>query len=156
MKRCTKCSIKKTISEFHKDVSKEDKLHPVCAECHSKRNKMKRLTDPEFVRKCRERSNKYRKEHPEEFKRGVRNSTLKAKYGIGIKQYEEILLKQKYGCAVCGRKDSGVGFKNLHVDHSHLTGKIRGLLCQPCNVSLGKMNNNPTLLRKLADYLEEN
>lgn len=43
----------------------------------------------------------------------------------------------------------------MHVDHDHNTGHIRGILCQACNVTLGKMNDSPELLRAAAAYLEK-
>jgi hypothetical protein len=42
----------------------------------------------------------------------------------------------------------------LHIDHNHLTGKTRALLCDKCNVGLGSFRDNPDLLRKAAAYLE--
>jgi hypothetical protein len=44
-------------------------------------------------------------------------------------------LKDSQGnlCAICGKAD------NLHIDHDHNTGKIRGLLCAKCNIALGCM-----------------
>lgn len=59
-----------------------------------------------------------------------------------------MLQEQENACAVCG--DLG----QLVVDHCHTTGKIRGLLCHPCNLSLGKMKDSPELIRKLAEYCE--
>ena len=61
----------------------------------------------------------------------LRNYELKAKYGITTAQWETMFYLQQGGCAICGRKDSGK--RNLSVDHDHVTGKVRGLLCQTCN-----------------------
>jgi hypothetical protein len=41
----------------------------------------------------------------------------------------------------------------LHVDHCHDTGKVRGLLCQVCNLSLGKFQHDPDLLRPRGGVL---
>lgn len=51
-------------------------------------------------------------------------------------------------CDVCGR-----GGK-ICLDHCHLAGRFRGWLCHHCNLALGHVKDSPTLLRKLADYLE--
>lgn len=39
-------------------------------------------------------------------------------------------------------------------DHDHATGLFRAYICSPCNLSLGHAKDNPTTLRRLADYLE--
>lgn len=43
----------------------------------------------------------------------------------------------------------------LHVDHDHVSGKMRGLLCQKCNHGIGLMGEDPDRLRRAARYLEE-
>jgi hypothetical protein len=43
--------------------------------------------------------------------------------------------------------------KNFCVDHDHKTGKIRGLLCGPCNRGLGYLHDSPELLERLAAYV---
>lgn len=100
-----------------------------------------------------QKSAEYRKLYPEKVRVGIRNSTLKAKYGITVGEYNSMFESQGKACAVCGGTESR-GYGSMHVDHCHTTGKIRGILCQPCNTSLGKMNDDPVLLRKLADYIE--
>lgn len=52
-------------------------------------------------------------------------------------------------CAICGSTE-----KRFHVDHSHQTGVVRGLLCGPCNHTLGLMQDEPARLRAAAAYLE--
>lgn len=42
----------------------------------------------------------------------------------------------------------------IQIDHCHETGRVRGLLCKPCNLALGFVNDSPALLRGLANYLE--
>lgn len=58
--------------------------------------------------------------------------SLAEKYGITPQQYEELLRHQEYGCAVCGKTEAD-NRQRLAVDHNHVTGKIRGLLCRRCN-----------------------
>lgn len=89
------------------------------------------------------------------------NFTLKKNFGITFEQYNEILIKQNYVCAICKEKEKTKHhvtneFKSLAVDHCHKTGKIRGLLCQRCNRVLGKLNDNVSLLDKMKDYLNDN
>lgn len=76
---------------------------------------------------------------------------LKHKFGITTEDYQAMLVTQDGVCKTCLQPDP-TG-RLLAVDHCHSTGKIRGLLCHNCNVSLGKINDSiPTLLRML-DYL---
>ena len=81
-----------------------------------------------------------------------RDYHLKRKFGIGLNEYNLLLESQDYGCVICGTKKPG-GRGNFHVDHCHKTGRVRGLLCHHCNVSLGGFRDDPTLLYNAIDYL---
>lgn len=82
-----------------------------------------------------------------------RDQLLRSKYGISADEFDETLAAQGGGCRICGR-DSNPDSKSLAVDHCHTTGRVRGILCGPCNKALGLMSDNPELLRLAADYLE--
>ena len=77
-----------------------------------------------------------------------RVAKLKSQYGLTPDELENMKKAQNYGCLLCGKK------KTLNVDHSHSTGKVRGLLCISCNTSIGKFEHDPALLRRAADYIE--
>ncbi len=74
-------------------------------------------------------------------------------YGLTWDEYEQLLACQEYRCAIC----RGTPRRNaLSIDHDHKTGEVRGLLCSRCNHRLlGSANDDPTRLRRAADYLEE-
>jgi len=72
------------------------------------------------------------------------------KYGISGNEYREILKRQGGKCPIC--RNSIV--KNLSVDHDHATGKIRGLICNPCNLAIANAGDSPDRLRAMAKYLE--
>jgi hypothetical protein len=101
-----------------------------------------------------QRDRKRRRYHESaDARRMQRCKALRRLYGVTMEQYEEIVRRQGGVCAICGGVDSG---KALSVDHCHATGRIRGACCDLCNRALGQMHDNPTLLRRAADYLEQN
>ncbi|MCI0440747.1 MAG: endonuclease VII domain-containing protein [Chloroflexi bacterium] len=78
-------------------------------------------------------------------------------YGITLEEYDAMVKKQKSVCAICKRApDPHKRQKALFVDHDHATGRVRGLLCNKCNTSLGGFSDSPFVLRAALDYLEEN
>ncbi len=80
-----------------------------------------------------------------------RRSYLKRKYGMTIGDYDRMLEAQGGGCAICGRRPRAD--ISLHVDHDHETARIRGILCFPCNNTLGDFKDDPTRLYAAANYL---
>jgi hypothetical protein len=100
----------------------------------------------------------YKKYHQsEKGQASYRARILRNRFGLSSEAYEAILSGQDYKCAICGNKESAVMYgKTIHlsVDHCHKTGKIRGLLCLKCNTAIGKLDDDPKLLRKAARYLE--
>lgn len=61
---------------------------------------------------------------------------------------DQVLELKKRCCQACGKAE------DLNIDHCHNTGVIRGVLCTPCNHILGRVNDNPEILRALIQYLE--
>lgn len=80
----------------------------------------------------------------------AKSADLKKNYGIGIDEYNVLLMKQAGVCAVCGTAPGKVA---LAVDHCHETGIVRGLLCSPCNTALGLLRECPTRIMLLRDYI---
>jgi hypothetical protein len=74
---------------------------------------------------------------------------IRGRYGLTAIEYCAMLLRQHGLCAVCEK------FRPLHVDHCHITGKVRGLVCVPCNTGMGHFQHDPVLLRAAADHIEE-
>ncbi len=90
----------------------------------------------------------------EKCKRKGNSNRLKHLYGITIDEYEELAAMQGNVCWMCKKKEmSKDGY--LHVDHCHKTGKIRGLLCGPCNRGIGALGDSIELLRRGIEYLQE-
>lgn len=70
------------------------------------------------------------------------------RYGLSEERYDELTTRQGRQCVGCGDTES------LVVDHDHVTGVVRGLLCDGCNRTLGWFKDDPVLLMKAAEYLE--
>lgn len=80
----------------------------------------------------------------------IRSAYLKRRHGLTDQQYEAWFEEQDGVCAIC-RQPSDC---RLAVDHDHVTGLIRGLLCFACNASIGQFGDSPERLRQAAEYLE--
>ena len=78
---------------------------------------------------------------------------LRRCYGISLADYQAILAQQGGVCAIC-KGPQQAHRTRLSVDHDHVTGQIRGLLCDNCNTGIGKLQNNTTVLQKAIEYLE--
>ena len=79
-----------------------------------------------------------------------------------LEQYEHLEKAQGGVCALCKKPPPELGSRGkngrnrgrLYVDHNHITGKVRGLLCPACNTQLGPLFNNVQLLAAVIKYLE--
>ena len=76
------------------------------------------------------------------------------RYGIDLNEFNRMFQIQGGCCAICSIHASQTK-RGFQVDHDHLTGKIRELLCWRCNNSLGIFKDNPDLLQKAMDYLSK-
>ena len=102
--------------------------------------------------KNKERLKEYGKRNYQKNKDRMRNYTLKRNYGITSDKYAELFNSQNGVCAICGRTNKDG--RRLAIDHDHITKKVRGLLCNKCNVSLAGFGDDKHLLIKILSYLE--
>jgi len=79
---------------------------------------------------------------------------LKRNYGITLADYEALLAIQGSRCAICGTGEPGGVANVFAVDHCHESLRVRGLLCNLCNLGLGQFKDDPERLRSAAAYLE--
>lgn len=84
-------------------------------------------------------------------------SYYKRVYGLTIEEYLNMAEQQGFVCRICGKenfpmKECSSGA--LVVDHDHLTGEIRGLLCHNCNRALGLFHDSKENLSNAISYLE--
>lgn len=73
--------------------------------------------------------NKWRADHPDRARIAWRRQQMK-KYGMTNADYDLMVRLQGGRCLIC---DNG---RPLSVDHDHVTGRVRGLICQGCNMKL--------------------
>lgn len=85
----------------------------------------------------------------------ARNRAYKHKYKVTYDDVARIFEKQNGKCAICGKKLKlgGMGQGYAYVDHNHLTGKIRGLLCTNCNTGIGAFKELLDNLLSAVEYL---
>jgi hypothetical protein len=80
---------------------------------------------------------------------------LMRKYGLTSEDYDRMLQEQGGTCALCSRGPAQERYKRLSIDHCHNTGKVRGLLCTPCNCAIGILGDTVEHVRQAVTYLEK-
>lgn len=78
-------------------------------------------------------------------------SRVKCVYGMDKQEYTRLLAVQKGLCMLCNRPS--LNNRRLDIDHNHVTGVVRGLICNKCNLALGLVNENIPTLKKMVRYL---
>jgi len=134
-KVCKHCEQEKGISEFYlfKDSWTDKKyLSARCKPCHQK------------YKKTNKNTTKNRKAEK-----------LKLRYGLTYEEWENIRSNENYQCMICGVSEEEMD-KKLDIDHCHSSGKVRGVLCNPCNRMLGNAQDNINILKAAIEYLEKN
>lgn len=82
-----------------------------------------------------------------------RNENMFYRYGITREQYNLMLVKQNFSCAICETYQSDLP-KALSIDHCHESGVVRGLLCSKCNHAIGLLGDKIKYLYRFIDYLK--
>ena len=76
------------------------------------------------------------------------NYRFKRKYGITLEERDRMVAAQDGRCAICDARD-----RELVIDHCHTTGKVRQMLCTPCNSGLGLYGEDKGRLLRAVEYL---
>jgi hypothetical protein len=137
-KTCTKCGIEKEITEYSTNFNKkwgQSYLRSNCKACDNARSRQYHADNKA----------KRAKQHKE-----WRNKKV---FGLDSGEYELMLTSQDGVCAICKNECSVK--PSLAVDHDHITGKVRGLLCSNCNNGLGRFKDNVELLSNAIGYLNK-
>lgn len=82
-------------------------------------------------------------------KKKVRIRARLTKHRMTQQEHDALLRKQRNRCAICRKKFR----KTPHIDHSHKTGRNRGLLCDDCNLGLGRFKDSVEVLKYAIKYL---
>ena len=76
---------------------------------------------------------------------------LMREYGLTVDSYHELVERQAGLCCICTRPMDPR--KGTHIDHDHLTGAIRGLLCLRCNGGIGLLQDSALVVSGADAYL---
>ena len=147
-KVCPTCKQTLTLLDFCKDTQRKDGLSYQCRGCVAAYGK-------QWHEKNREKINARARERYKHDPVPRRNERLKRVYGLSPETWDYKFQIQGRVCKICGTDTPGGHKNSWHIDHNHSTGKIRGILCYRCNVTLGLVQDNPDLLASMAGYLKE-
>lgn len=162
MKVCAACEEEKPLEDFYDNgyvrVDGTKGKMRICKVCSAVKSRAYYQANLEAQRaKGREKARALRAADPERAAERQYASRVKAKYGITIEAGNQMWEEQGGCCAICGKPEPEFAdrFQRLHVDHDHLTGVVRGLLCSSCNQGLGYFADDPDRLDKAAQYLRQ-
>jgi len=143
--KCRKCNIGGKENQF-RNIHSRGYLYFECSSCareigraYYACNKSK-LTE---VKRLYRKSNKYK----------VDASIRKCRYELEEKEFNILKNEQKNSCAICNKEFEDGRYKGPCVDHCHVTGKVRGLLCRGCNTFIGAYEKRMNLLPKIQRYI---
>jgi uncharacterized Zn finger protein (UPF0148 family) len=153
--KCSTCKIK-----FK--VNKNGRVPKYCPNC-KKHNTLKWYkkwkSNPEVQQHLRTYAREYRKNWRNTKYKNYLDISLRTKYNLTLEQFDSMFKKQNGKCAICGfqfvdwKTPTTKGKKDIHVDHNHSTNKVRGLLCSRCNVGIGLLKENISILQSAIKYL---
>ena len=154
-KTCPSCEEVKEIHFFGKDSSRSDGLRYHCKVCNNSKSSM-------WQKENRARKNEYQRNWNKENPEKLRKSHVKQLYGLSWDSYTDLYTKQEGSCKICGTSlplynefFSTDNARAIVVDHCHISGAVRGLLCNQCNKGLGHFSDNVERLKRAVLYLEE-
>jgi hypothetical protein len=154
-RKCPRCKeeLELTPENFSKNKRAKNGFQTYCRPCQSQiasasnKKRGKAFTDYQ-----RDYQRKWREDNKERATRRRRVRYVRMKYGLTLGAYEELI--QQPSCSICS-----VNFDSEIlpcVDHCHDTGKIRGVLCNACNVGLGYFKDDVGSLQQAISYLRQN
>ena len=100
------------------------------------------------------RSKEARKKNPEMTAIYGRRANLRRFYNLEESEYDKLFDNQNSKCAICSKDLERIS-RSTHVDHNHLTGEVRGILCHHCNTAIGLFGDDINKLKSAIKYLEK-
>ena len=128
------------------------KQSPACSACRHLHRETWGLNNPEREAELRHESRMKNAPHQ-------RAKNIRLKYGLSVETFNELFEAQGERCAICGTSSFGTRAGKVlsaFIDHDHISGNVRGLLCRTCNVGIGAFGDSPELLLEAAAYLKGN
>lgn len=165
IKICSSCRIPKDLNEFHKNKCKKDGYTNICKNCKSIKSKDYTIRSKEKRAARFQEYYKDNKDRLKEYQKGYRSKNkiklalqdkekrYKDKYNITIEILEQKLKEQDNKCLICN-KEFDLKTRPV-VDHDHKTNKLRGMLCDNCNLGLGNFQDNTDILISAIEYLKK-
>lgn len=157
---CRTCGIRKQPEDFHRDAKSKDRRAWRCKSCTSLAlHKWKGENRPRYLDIARGVARRYLERHPERARLAVRKQRVKRAYGMTLEEVDALFATQGGGCKICGktlRLPNGQKIpasERAHIDHCHVSLKVRGILCAGCNTGLGSFKDDPDLMQKAILYL---
>lgn len=150
-KRCSVCEKSRPISAYYRLSSSRSGYQSSCKACAKMRYQQRYASNPELFRK---RQRDWQRRNPERHKqhcRRKREAAKAKKFGLTRNEFLVIRARRDRGgnCPICKQP-----VEKFVIDHDHVTGRIRGLICERCNFALGDFKDNPELIRRAIEYLQ--
>ena len=163
-KACRICGVVQPLTEFHRASDMRDAHRNECKSCFREKARARYAADPakyiagvkRWQQENSERLNAYQREYRSrpEVKRKQRDAYYRKQYGKTADEIDEIVELQGGRCLIC-KVELPERLGSRHLDHDHVTGQIRGVLCIDCNHGIGKLKDSPDLLLRAVVYLRE-
>lgn len=160
MKICSKCKVNKSVDNFSIRKEMKSKYNSICKECNKHHRTIvvgdhKRKMSLEWYHANIDRARKDKRDYYwanlEKSRDRVKRYSLMVNFGISLEEYQNMLKNQDYKCAIC--KDPPSDNKCLSVDHNHITGQVRGLLCTKCNSAIAYLKEDKSIIQNALSYL---
>ena len=138
-KACLMCGDEKSLSSYRsRGGSQGHLLKSWCNSCLYKKHKTWVENNPERVKEYRNKDSWTLVKRCK--RRGIEPKDL-------IDAYE----RQEECCYICKKH---IEISDSAIDHNHVTGEFRGILCKKCNRALGLFEDSPYILKNALDYLK--